>query len=1181
MVNRAETYQSTRRDEVVFEPRGRFEAFVERAQSKKKEDPPRTIPEQKDVQAWQEINRQRSLGRSDSDIFNNAVREGDLEIAGAMIRQPPPKFDINKKNAQGQTALHQAMFSDNAREMVELLVNEGHIDLAVRDNTLQSGYDIAVKYGNKNNQELKGVAAFLKEKLNAEAETAYRNNDTERLEALRAAGADPVDEKKIAEQVNKEWFKAVEDGDLQKIREFIEKKPKGWDINAKDKNGQTALHKAIFAKNPKEVVKVLVEEGKIDMAVRDNILQSAYDIAVKFGNKNQQELKDVAAYLRGKLTEEAGVAARNGDRERLDALLQAGADKPKVAYVAGDPFNEYTARPEGDSRSAEQIMKDNPLLAQLSEVDKKALSDKVGGDITQDADAAFRAAQVLHRIEGYDANGNQISSDDVGNGRIDGWSKADRTNPKNKAGRGTEAERFQNFIKDGWSTLKGGSTRSAEQVIRDNPLLDHLSERDKQDLIKKFGDYTKDAELAELLARALDHIERYNSEGGGETGKQVGNGRIDGWSKADRNDPKNRAEGDSEAERFEAFMKSDKPFETLKNFKRTDTKESVQGALGELKQEVYEKIIRDAKLPEDRYDMVKHPEKYTKEQRFAAQIEITLAIKTMQEGASKYFSNRDGKDMSTYIGKSGWNNDYYVDGKGYDYSLADDPKYVVEEAQKAIDLLNSPEVEEYGSTAFTTTMQTLLADNPALREQVEAAYKAMKDKAVGLEDYVGEGKNTAEGMGAYLQEVQQLNDALGTNGKPLDDNLVINIKDSPQFETITKAYEAEVRDPDALTNLVNKYTKEGKSREDAEKLAFAQFNSNMMLYSSFGSPTDEISSVAQENINKYVMGSATVDDLYKSPLIKENGELDEDLLLKSLEDLQKKDPGNFIFKNEDGGVMSPGQIVLAVKGTWDGIRNLGKVNDKIGNVREIPLNQLFDKNGKYQSAIFAKGFMHIGSAVLGAGVIAARMGWSKTNASPAEIAATIGVGIQMVGVSTQGFEFTQRPNPKIQWGNILKPGVGVTPPMTTVKQDLMNAGKTLNGLGGLINGAAGIAMGIQQLRAGNKGAGAVALTLGISNTVTALGPLAEAGTARLWKGLDAAARTSYTARLFVWGGLASFGLNVVGLLAAIGGTIYGLVSQINFVKDQKHYFGSFVPELNKYHITGNSLQYKWPTPYPG
>jgi ankyrin repeat protein len=1181
-VNRAESHSPTNGQAGIFEnhPGQRFQAYAIRARAVKRE-PSRTLPEQKDVQAWLEIDRQRSLGKSDSQIWTDAVRAGDLEIVGAFLRKPPTGFDLNQRNAKGETALHQALFSDNAEAMVKLLVDEGRIDLTVRDNARQSGYDVAVKFGNKNDQTLKDVAGFLREKLSAEAEVAYKSGDSQRLEALLTAGAEPVDEQQIALEVNGEWLKAVEDGDLQKIREFIENKPKGWDINARDKNGQTALHKAIFADNPKELVKLLVEGGRIDMAVRDNGLQSAHDIALTFGNKNDQDLKDVAAYLRGKLTEEAGAAVRNGDQARLDALLQAGADRPRVAYVEGGPLTEYTARPEGDERSAEQIIKDNPLYAQLAEKDKRTLRERCG-DIEHDADAAFRAVQVLHRIEGYDEQGNEIFGASVGNDRIDGWTRANRDDKKSEAVHGTEAGRFQDFGKYGWASLKGGSERSAEQVIRDNPLLANLSERDKQDLIRKFGDYNKDAELAESLARALDHIERYNADGGGITGRSVGNGRIDGWSKADRDDPKNSAEGDTEAERFQAFMESDKPFETLKHFERgPDTKEDIQAFLRDFKEDVYGKIVRDAKLPEDRFEMVKHPEKYTKEQRFAAQVEIALAIKNLQDGAASNYDTEGALRVSTWLGESGYNNDYYINGQGHDYGISRDPKNVLVEAQRAIEALSGPEVDEYAGTAYAEAMQTLLVDDPALREKAQAAFTAMKDKAVGLEDQVGEGKDTAEGMRAYLQEIQLLNDALGKDGKPFDDNLVINIKDSPPFEVITKAYETEVRDPNALKTLVDRFVKEGKSREDAEKLAFAEYNSRMMLYSSFGSPSDEITSVAQENVNSYVMGSSTVGDLYDSPIIKENGELDEDLLRRSLEALQQKDPGNFIFKNEDGGILNPGQVVLAVKASWDGVRNLGKVNDKIGNVREIPLNQLFDKNGKYQKYLFATGAMHVGSTLLGAGVIAARMGWSKTDASPAEIAATIGVGIQMIGVGTQGFEFTQRPNPRIQWGNILKPGAGVTPPSMTVKPDLMNTGKALNGLGGLINGTASIALGVQQLRAGNKGAGALSLTLGISNTVTALGPLAEAGTAQLWRKLDAATRTSYTARLFVWGGLASFGLNVIGTLAAVGGFIYGLVSQINHVKDQKQYFAEFVPVLNTYNITGFTEEYKHLTPYPG
>lgn len=866
-------------------------------------------------------------------------------------------------------------------------------------------------------------------------------------------------------------------------------------------------------------------------------------------------------------------AQREGDkfaghvnRAVADRKPPAGEQKAETGGAPerpASPPTPDTKRPDGDTRSAQEIIKANPLLANLSEKDKLALKEeKVGiGDFEKDADAAYRASQVVHHLENYDERGNLLKeTGDVGNDRVDGWTRADRNDDKSEAKHGTEAGRLQDFIRDGWGTLKGGPDRSAEQIIKDNPLLANLSEKDRKGLSDKIGDYTRDAKLASEAVRIMDNIEQFQPGGTRVSSPDIGNGKLDGWTRADRNDRKSEAQNGTEAGRFQDFLRSDKPANAY--FKDFDTgvgtPKEAEKFIGDLQEDTYKQVIQNAKLPDDRQDLVKNPGKYTTEQRYAAQMELSLASKQLQDGAGKYYdvegSLRAGDDTGEGR-KDGW-------------GLNRDPKKVVEEINETITKLDSPEVQKHAATAFAKATQGVLADDPGRRDRAESFLREMKDNAAGLGEHVGKDKNTLEGMGAYLQKAEALNSALGKDGKPLDPNLVINPKNSPQFDEIAKAYEKELRDPNTLKNLVSESEKKGMSREDAERTAFTELSSRQALFSGFGSPIGEIQNVTSENTRAYAMDTFKLGDVADSGITKPNGELDTELLTKSLETLKEKDPQNTIFKTDNGGIMTPGQLVVSAKAAWDGARNLGKINDKIGNVREIPLGQLFNKDGRFQKQLFATGAMHGVSALFAGGIIAARVGDTKGKLSPEALAATIGVGVQMVGVGTQAFEFTQRPNPRVQWGNFYRPGVGVDPPRTTVKQDLMNTGKTLNGLGGLVNGAGTIALGISELRKGNTASGALNLTLGTSNTITALGPLAEVGAAKLWQGLDAGTRTTNTARLFVYGGAASFALNVVGVVASIAGTIYGAIKQADHVKDQKQYFGQFAPTLNKYNIEG-------------
>jgi hypothetical protein len=211
-------------------------------------------------------------------------------------------------------------------------------------------------------------------------------------------------------------------------------------------------------------------------------------------------------------------AVRDNDQQALfaravvQAKTDAPAESPQPAAPPPEPESQTispdTKRPPGDKRTAEEIIKGNPALANLSAPDKEFLKngytaayakstfglDSVGfkgvGDFEKDPDAAFRAAKILEHIENFDANGNLITGEGVGDGRIDGWT-AERTNPRthklnpnSEAKNGTEAGRFQDFLKYGYSSLKGGFEPYVPPAVGETTdyksLIDGLDFRDDQ-----------------------------------------------------------------------------------------------------------------------------------------------------------------------------------------------------------------------------------------------------------------------------------------------------------------------------------------------------------------------------------------------------------------------------------------------------------------------------------------------------------------------------------------------------------------------------------------------------------------------------------------------------------------------------------------------------------------------------
>lgn len=239
-------------------------------------------------------------------------------------------------------------------------------------------------------------------------------------------------------------------------------------------------------------------------------------------------------------------------------------------------------RPKDDNRSAQEIIDDSPLLKNLGNQSgvKDKLRERVG-DFEHDADAAYRATQVLDHIERFDEGGSRLVGGDIDNGKVDGFTKG------GDAKHGSEAGRLQDFGKYGWENLKGelkhieavnddpearskaeaagirwerpeGDERSAQQIIDDSPLLKNLGNQSgvKDMLKEQVGDFEHDADAAYRATQVLDHVVRYDENGERLAGKDVDNTSIDGFTKG------GDARHGTEAGRLQDFGKYG--FESLK-----------------------------------------------------------------------------------------------------------------------------------------------------------------------------------------------------------------------------------------------------------------------------------------------------------------------------------------------------------------------------------------------------------------------------------------------------------------------------------------------------------------------------------------------------------------------------------------------------------------------------------------
>lgn len=242
--------------------------------------------------------------------------------------------------------------------------------------------------------------------------------------------------------------------------------------------------------------------------------------------------------------------------------VKRASNEPKP--TPQDELGKGQKRPEGDTRSAEQIIKDTPLLAQLGNQSgvKDNLKKQVG-DFEKDADAAYRASKVLEHVEYIDEDGKLTDGKDVGNDKVDGFTK------DGEARHGTEAGRLQDFGKYGYSSLRGeviksdlnpdqkrpdGDTRSAKEIIDATPLLKNLGNQSdvKEKLKDQVGDFENDADAAYRATQVLEHVVSIDENGKLLTGydaKDKDNDRIDGFTS------KKEARHGTEAGRLQDFGK--------------------------------------------------------------------------------------------------------------------------------------------------------------------------------------------------------------------------------------------------------------------------------------------------------------------------------------------------------------------------------------------------------------------------------------------------------------------------------------------------------------------------------------------------------------------------------------------------------------------------------------------------
>lgn len=884
-------------------------------------------------------------------------------------------------------------------------------------------------------------------------------------------------------------------------------------------------------------------EGKRQVGgdVGDGKINGFSNSGEAYNDKEAGRLQDFGKYgfdsLKGKLDDYKGAGNDKDERKRAEEELGIKWE-----------------RPEDDKRSAKDIIEGDPLFKQLGDHSgiRDLMKERIG-DFDKDADAAYRAEQVLRHVELFDSNGKELSGGDVGNGEINGFSK-DR-----EAYNGTEAGRLQDFAKDGFSALKGNlgdvapikgkaeDTKSYKDFLKANPDADEGS--------KQIAKYTaiieENYDTIREKAGGADHLDagalkRYAETTNGlsdETKKALAF-----WSQPGALDKLDTAADPLKFAPDGKFSKSD-----LSDWMKTQAPKDATSAISFLTEVAGRNVVGGTDTSKLGKDVYEHPEKYSAEEKAAALQELKDAQKLVIQGA-------EAGMWSTDFGKVAISNRAGVHP---------DPAEILKDLDDKVSILESdPEVVKYLNENTPKAMSKLLDDNPELKKSLEKNYEDIKsgDALNTIWDkYTKDGKtDQPAALAEFVSSAGQYQAALGIDQADGVKQIQEAVSESKHGGEFKSYYENEL----ATGNRLKELLKDNEFSDAASAFSMEVAVYGTALPADFTEKfdkdlNDNFTSLASE----HMADGASFDDVQKV-FGREDGTLDEDKVLKLVQEVSKTNPDFFV--NQDGTLVKPEEVINSLRGDWDLLRQGTKT-----------LKEVMDIKGSSASVATDKGILHGVSGLLMAGITIARGAGSGQALSEKQMVdITIG-SVQTTTLLAEGGskgyqDYLKGLNGKLkgELGDHIRSLVEEPSKTETDIRDKMSLNdktaanwkkfeqyaKGAGAFAGIVGGAYSIFDGVKALRNGDK------LTAGMNITSGALGIMAggasaiEAGASLLFPNL---AKTALSALGFTAGALGVLSAGV-GILAMLPGLIkegQQQTSQTNF----GDLLGEYLP---KYEIDG-------------
>lgn len=747
-----------------------------------------------------------------------------------------------------------------------------------------------------------------------------------------------------------------------------------------------------------------------------------------------------------------GFAALHGKMRSPD---QVGGDD-KARQQAEQAGIQWTL-PDGDTRSASQIIDHAPLLKYLGNQSgvKDRLKERVG-DFEHDADAAYRATQVLDRIVQYDSDGQVRSGHDVSNHSIDGFTSSD------EARHGTEAGRLQDFGKYGFEALVNATAPDQVAAYQDfleaNPDADPTSKQLAQyaALIATHYDEIKRKSGADhyLTPETLTRYKQQNPQIS-EPLRQA----LDFWSRPGafhaletaKSPLRQAADGDLSASDLSHWLDGRAP---------TDA----GSAIDFVTQVAKDDTVAGVDTQQFDGDIFAHPDQYSAKDKAAVLQDLLTAQQLITEGADAGM----------------WKDDYSKVAIANAVRGHPDPKKLLADVNDHIATLEQDsEVVDYLRTHTEKKMTQLLSEDASLGDALEATYKNSIQSGRALDTLwtqkVDDGDASQQSVLAeFVGAAHKFQSALG-----IDDTAAVQqaVGRSQHTDELEHFYKTSLVSGDRFKTLLEDNSFEAATSEFSAEVSLYNAALDPDFTAEFDQPLhDNFSHIVQENAFK----NASFQDLEAVFGINGGDRLDEDKVRSLIDQIREDNPE--LLTNPDGSVATADQVLTTLRGDWDTLRQGTK------SLNELKL--LGSDSGAKQAA--DAGVLHGVSGLFMAGITIAKGVENAGHLSDRQMVDIATGSVQTATlISEGGTKNFQQFLKKLSPGS--EDGGDYVKTMTDNAKRFENAAKGIGGVAGVAAGAYAIFDGVQDIRKGNKVSGGFSITAGSVGAMAGLASTIEGG----------------------------------------------------------------------------------------